>query len=160
MQIAVCRAIATLTERNAANQQAFLTVRLPDGDSETGVVALLLEALSGKPVDEPLVTTVCWALSNLTAGNPEAMEHVRLFHGLEVVVSLLQRFAKEERACEYLCRLFSELVRGDAAAAHRNRQALRRLGAKDAITAMAQHHARSEGYVLVRVRDALQNLQG
>jgi len=158
VQIGVCRAIATLTEKNPANQLEFLTATLQHGDSETGAVGLLLEALNCDAVEEPLVTTMCWALSNLTVNNPLAMDSVRRLNGLEVVVSLLKRFAKEERACEYLCRLLTELVRGTSVAAQRNRQELQSLGAKEAITAMAQHHAQSEGFVLVRGRDALQNL--
>jgi len=154
VQIGVCRAIATLTERSSTNQQAFLR----DMDCETGVVALLFQALSDDPSGEPLVTTMCWALSNLTVGNADALDHVNCLGGLDIVVTLLKRFAKEERACEYLCRLLTELVRGESSAAQRNRQDLRALGAKEAITAMAQHHAQSEGFVLVRVRDALQNL--
>jgi len=157
VQGGVFRAIAALTERNAFNQQAFLAERLPDGDSEIGILALLLEGLKGNK-EEPLVTTICWALANLTVGSPTAMDQVRCLGGLNIVVSLLSWFAQEERACEYLCRFFTELVRGDSAAASRNREYLRALRAKETITAMAQHHVQSEGFVLVRVQDALQNL--
>jgi hypothetical protein len=104
------------------------------------------------------VTTMCWALANLTFDNPEAMESIRLLGGLRMLVSLLQHFAQEERACEYLCRFLTELVRGPSVAAQRNRQELHERGAKEAITAMARHHALSEGFVLVRVRSALENL--
>lgn len=158
VQIGVCRAIATLTERNAANQREFLAAQLPDGEAETGAVALLLEALTFNPEKELLATTVCWALANLTSGNAEAMERVRTLHGLEVVVALLTRFAREERACEYICRLLNELTRGGTVAAQWNRQVLRSLGAQEAVTSVVQHHARSEGFVLLRARDALQNL--
>jgi hypothetical protein len=161
VQIGVGRAIATLTEKNETNQEAFLATRLPDHclGGKTGAVALLVEVLGAEPDGEPLVTTVCWALSNLITGNPEAMDHVRQLHGLDAIVSLLRSFGKEERAVEYLCLVLIESVRGGSAAAQRNRQELWSLGAKDAITAMATHHAQSD-FVLLRAREALQNLRG
>lgn len=162
VQVGVCRAIAVLTDKNDINQEAFLEARLPDGDgAETGAVALLLQALGrtvGKHEEEPLVTTMCWALSNLTRGNPAAMAHIRQLRGLNVVVSLLKRFEAEDRACEYLCLVLTELCRGSKTAAEKNREELQALGAEDAIMKMMHHHAKSEGFVLVRARDALQNL--
>lgn len=164
VQVGVCRAIATLTDKNATNQEAFLEVRLPDGeDSETGAVALLLQALNrtqGKHDEQPLVTTMCWALSNLTHGNPAAMAHVRQLHGLDVIVSLLRRFEDEDRPCEYICLVLTELVRGSSVAAQQNRDKLLALGAKDVITEMMQLHAQSEGFILLQARNALQSLQG
>lgn len=154
----VCRAIAMLTEKNAANQQAFLAARIADGDGETSALAMLIQALRRLPGEVQMVTHACWALANLVLSNPEAMDQVRQVHGLEVVVSLLGHLERKEHACEYICRLLTELVRGDSLAAHRNRQEFRALEAKEAIMAMMQHHVQSHGFVLVRARDALQHL--
>jgi hypothetical protein len=161
VQTSVCRAVATLTERNIPNQRAFLAERLPDGSRSIGVLALLVEALSFKPSEEPLVATLChpcWALSNLIEGSVEALDQVRVLGGPEVVVGLLKKCAKDERACEYLCLLLDRLMQGDSSVAHRNRLKLQALGALDAITGMVQHHAQTDGYVLMRARDAMRNL--
>mmetsp|Transcript_70269 Transcript_70269/g.132597 ORF Transcript_70269/g.132597 Transcript_70269/m.132597 type:complete len:1412 (+) Transcript_70269:188-4423(+) len=154
----ICRAIAMLTEKNAANQQAFLAARLPDGAGETGALALLIQALRRMPGEVQMITHACWALANLVTSNYEAMDQVRVLDGLDSVVSLLGHLERKEHACEYICRLLTELARGDSLAAHRNREEFRTLGAKEAITAMMQHHVQSHGFVLVRARDALQHL--
>jgi hypothetical protein len=160
VQGGLCRAVAVLTENSQANQQAFLRAALPDGrQSEAGVITLLLEALSEAQEDEPLTTTACWALANLVAADPAAMEQVRQSGGLHTVTARLRHFAQEERACEYICRLLAELARGGSRAACRNRHELRTLGACEVVTAVAQRHAQSQGFVLVRAREALQNLE-
>lgn len=156
----VCRAIAVLTESCPATQAAFLAERLPDASVEMEAVGLLLQALASAAKDEYLATTACWALANLAAGNPEAVERVRACRGPKVLMSSLEHLAREERACEYLCRLLAEIVRGDSPAARGNRQELQSLGAPAAVASMAKHHAQTQGFVLVRARDALMQLQG
>lgn len=156
----VCRAIAVLTENCPTNQAAFLAERLPDATVEMEAVGLLLQALASATKDEYLATTACWALANLAAGNPEATERVRACQGPKVLMTALEHLAREERACEYLCRLLAEIARGDSPAARDNRQELQSLGAPAAVAFMAKHHAQTQGFVLVRARDALMQLQG
>lgn len=153
----ICRVIAALTEMNAANQQAFLTEKLLDGNSQTGALPLLLQAFS-RTSELHMVTTMSWALGNLTVGDPRAMDCVRRLGGPEVVLLKLKRFAKEEQACEYLCTFLRDLVHGDCVAASRNRQELKTLGASQVITEMKEHHEKSNGYVLVRALEFLQKL--
>lgn len=172
VQSGVCRAIAVLVEALPANQEAFLFVRMPDRDGEATAVSLLMQALSVPQQDETLATTACWALANLAVGSADAMAEVRQLRGLHVALSLLRRFSREERPCEYLCRLIAGLCRGDAAApaseassrlaeaARWNRQELQVLGARETICVVAEQHARSSGFVLVHARDALQLLGG
>lgn len=176
VQVGICRAIAVLVEALPSNQEAFLVVRMPDRDSEVTAVSLLVQALSSPQQDETLATTACWALANLLVGSADALNEVRQVRGLHVAVSLLRRFSSEERPCEYLCRLIAALCRSDATAhrnsgtptpeacarlaeaALRNRKELQLLGAPDSISAVAEIHALSPGFVLVHARDALQLL--
>jgi len=79
--------------------------------------------------------------------------------GAELLVSLLGgEFAKNERACEYLFRLLTELVRGDFAAAKGMRRDLQALGADKVVKAAASNHVQSQGHVLVNALDVLQHL--
>lgn len=157
VQGGVCRAVAVLTENNQQNQQAFLAASLPDGHGKVGAIALLLHAVAED--EEALVTTACWALGNVIAGVATALDEVRTLGGLATIVAVFKRFECEERACEYACRLMSELALGDSASAVQNRNQLRSIGACEAVALVAKQHAKSQGFVLVRARDALQNLQ-
>jgi hypothetical protein len=157
VQAGVCRAVAVLTESNHQNQQAFLATSLPDGRGKVGAIALLLHAIAED--EEALVTTACWALGNLITGVVTALDDVRLLGGLATIVSLLKRFEREGRACEYVCRLLAELALGNSAAALHNRSQLRSLGACEAVAVVVKQHAKSQGFVLDRARDALQNIQ-
>jgi len=161
VQGGICRTVAELADNNRQNQQALLQTRIPDGAAgrEASAVSLLLQSISVAHEDESLATTACWALANLVASQPVAMEQVRQRRGLETVVALLRRFQHEERACEYLCRLLSELARGESGAAHQNRWELQSLGTSEVITAVIRHHAQSQGFVLVHARDALKSIQ-
>eukprot|EP00440_Ansanella_granifera_P068868 gb/GFBE01074709.1/.p1 GENE.gb/GFBE01074709.1/~~gb/GFBE01074709.1/.p1 ORF type:complete len:1460 (+),score=312.37 gb/GFBE01074709.1/:1-4380(+) len=158
VQGSICRAIAVLTEGPCSiSQQAFLAARLPDDKGgETGAVALLIQALRDLPQDAALVTTACWALSNLVVDSPEAVDHICNIRGTETAVALLQTTtAHQERPCEYLCRLLGRIASGYSPPARRSRQDLRALGAVDALVYAERRHLHSEGEVLIFVREAL-----
>merc|ERR1712232_203934 len=105
------------------------------------------------------MTTGCWALANVIAGVAKALDEVRTLGGLATIVGVFNRFVLEERACEYACRLLAELALGDSASAVQNRNQLRSLGACEAVALVLKQHAKSQGFVLVRARDALRHLQ-
>lgn len=158
----VCRAIAALTDQNIPNQQAFLAARVPDGLLQTGAVALLLQALqmTHQRQDSELVTAACWALSNLLVESPEAMDYAGMLAGPEIAMMLLSGpLCLEERACDYVCRFLSELIRGDSAAAQRNRRELQHLGAFGALRAVIEIHEQPQTFVLSSAREALRHLQ-
>jgi hypothetical protein len=159
VQGGVCRAVAVLTENNRQNQQAFVSASLPDGSSKVGTIVLLLQCIAED--DEALVTTACWALGNVIAGVPHALDEVRSLGGLATIVGSLKRFKREERASEYACRLLAELALGGTAAALQNRNQLRSLGACEAISLAAKLHSdsKSQSFLLLRARDALQALR-
>eukprot|EP00928_Gymnodinium_smaydae_P074558 TRINITY_DN5758_c1_g4_i3.p1 TRINITY_DN5758_c1_g4~~TRINITY_DN5758_c1_g4_i3.p1 ORF type:complete len:1538 (-),score=343.92 TRINITY_DN5758_c1_g4_i3:1818-6431(-) len=161
VQAGICRAVAVFSEQCPANAQAFLQARLPDGrtSAEVGVLSLLLSAARDAGEDDLTVTTACWALESLLAAAPGARDELRMLGGLERILELLRHFDWQERSTEYICRLLAELVRGDGEAARANRTALRALGAHEAIVSAARKHAKSQGFALVRARDALQGLQ-
>ncbi|CAE8617323.1 unnamed protein product [Polarella glacialis] len=163
VQGSICRAIAVLSEGPCSfNQQAFLAARLPDGAGETDVVALLLQALHGAPEDPALVTTASWALANLVRESPEACERLRAQRGCETIVSLLNGpVARQERPCQYLCRLLGRLCEGGTQFAHarRNRITLLSLGAADLIRILMTRHELSQGgEFLSSAREALRKL--
>merc|ERR550537_1290535 len=95
-----------------------------------------------------------WALSSLVVEHPEAMAMVRRCGGLKVVVDMLYRFNMEGRACEYICTFITQLVGGELAAAACNRQVLRELGVKDAITDMLVklNQAQSDNFETVSMK--------
>ncbi|CAE8742788.1 unnamed protein product [Polarella glacialis] len=164
VQGSICRAIAVLSEGPCSfNQQAFLAARLPDGAGETDVVALLLQALHGAPEDPALVTTASWALANLVRESPEACERLRAQRGCETIVSLLNGpVARQERPCQYLCRLLGRLCEGGTQFAHarRNRITLLSLGAADLIRILMTRHELSQGgEFLSSAREALRYLE-
>lgn len=157
----VCRAVAELTEKNEANQQAFLAERLPDTGQESDAICLLLEALRAAKgeEDETLATTCCWALSNMTTGNPAALERVRSRRGAEALLETLRRFAQEERCCDYGCRLLADLTSSDSAVARRFRQEFLQLGAPTLLEEITKRHAHSSGFASAQACSALRNLQ-
>eukprot|EP00930_Biecheleria_cincta_P015533 TRINITY_DN12922_c1_g1_i1.p1 TRINITY_DN12922_c1_g1~~TRINITY_DN12922_c1_g1_i1.p1 ORF type:complete len:1518 (-),score=320.21 TRINITY_DN12922_c1_g1_i1:128-4651(-) len=162
VQGSICRAIAVLSEGPCSvSQQAFLAARLPDGrGGETGVVALLVQALRDLSQDASLVTTAAWALSNLVLDSPEAADHVCTIRGPETAVALLRGpLGCQERPCEYLCRFLSRLASGSSHAAQRSRLALQGLGAVDVLRQTGLHFAASEGDAIRNVKEALQVLQ-
>eukprot|EP00439_Symbiodinium_sp_Y106_P071665 s516_g12.t3 len=69
------------------------------------------------------VTTASWALSNLLAESPEAIEHVCSIGGMSTAVALLKSSVScHEHACQYLCRLICGLGGGPSLAARRGRR--------------------------------------
>eukprot|EP00397_Hematodinium_sp_SG-2012_P001302 GEMP01001303.1.p1 GENE.GEMP01001303.1~~GEMP01001303.1.p1 ORF type:complete len:1296 (+),score=340.36 GEMP01001303.1:71-3958(+) len=180
-----CRAIATLTESNPQNQEAFLDCRFPCNDAAivdtlsnvngeddgcsgaTGgdVVQLLFRALAMQPKDGTLATTVCWALANLCMQNPRGMAALRHAEDLSTILNLLRIFSDDERLCEYGCRLVAELTRGDSSAAKVNRQLLMERDAIKVIANVVQKHQKPVTQqtrrcgAVVRGKDALHNLE-
>jgi len=161
VQGSICRAVAVLSEGPCvATQQAFLAARVADGDKEMGAVLLLVHALRDLPQDAALVTTASWALSNLIAESPEAIEHVCSIGGTSTAVALLKSsVASTEHACQYLCRLLCCLAGGVTMPARRCRLELQRLGALEGLRMAQQQHANSRGDVLPAIFRALQALE-
>jgi len=161
VQGSICRAVAVLSEGPcAATQQAFLAARVQDGDKEVGAVFLLVQALRDLPQDAALVTTASWALSNLLAESPEAIEHVCSIGGMSTAVALLKSSVScHEHACQYLCRLICGLGGGPSLPARRGRLELQRLGALEGLRMAQQHHAASTGDVLPAIFRTMQVLE-
>eukprot|EP00439_Symbiodinium_sp_Y106_P069823 s516_g12.t1 len=106
------------------------------------------------------VTTASWALSNLLAESPEAIEHVCSIGGMSTAVALLKSSVScHEHACQYLCRLICGLGGGPSLAARRGRLELQRLGALEGLRMAQQHHAASTGDVLPAIFRTMQVLE-